>query len=314
MSKMKTILIPLTGGLGNQLFQLTAAMSLNPDRVILSTRYGRPRLDQNNLVEISNWKMPDIVEIEDGTEANLIARKTVGYLLRSGIAPSGIEKLKIWKFFTLSIARIVLSLDRKQPVRITRSSDVGYSTINKRITRNTFLIGYFQSYRYSSKQLLKSMSPEVKGLDPEAYELYKESQAMDPICIHVRLGDYLSSDLFGTPSPDYYLQAAKEIGSQDANFWIFSDDVKMAKLKLSALEAKSIRWFDKVSESDSKTLQTMSFCRRFVLSNSTFGWWAATLNSMEDKEVICPKPWFAGMPEPQGLIPCEWKRRNALFG
>ena len=138
---MKTIFIPLTGGLGNQLFQLTAAMSLNPDRVVLSTRYGRPRRDGSNCVEIFNWKMPEMVEIEDGVEANFIVRKTVGYLLRSGIAPNGTENLKIWKVLTCSIARIVLSLDRKQLVGIRRSSDVGYSAIDKKMMRSVFLIG-----------------------------------------------------------------------------------------------------------------------------------------------------------------------------
>ncbi len=310
---MITVFIPLTGGLGNQLFQLTAAMSINPDKVILSTRYGRPRRDKNNSVEIANWKLPDIVEIEDKKEANFIVRKTVGYLLRSGIAPSGVENQKIWSIVTIFIARIVLSLDRKQLVGITRSNDVGYYAINRTKARSRFLIGYFQSYKYSIENSLRFLGTEAERLDPLVYELYKESRKTDPICMHVRLGDYLSSDLFGTPSPEYYLRAAKELGADDMNLWIFSDDVEMAKLKLSALNAKSIRWFDKVSESDSKTLQTMSFCRRFVLSNSTFGWWAARLSSMDNKKVICPKPWFADMPEPLDLIPIEWKRRDANF-
>ena len=81
---MKTVYVPLTGGLGNQLFQLSAALSLNPSQVILSTRYGRPRRDSNDLVEISNWNLPNNVKIEDHDDAILIVRKTYRVITGSG--------------------------------------------------------------------------------------------------------------------------------------------------------------------------------------------------------------------------------------
>jgi len=46
----------------------------------------------------------------------------------------------------------------------------------------------------------------------------------------------------------------------------------------------------------------------YVLSNSTFGWWAAYLARMEPKVVVVPDPWFKKIDEPLGLIPIGWTR------
>ncbi len=312
---MKTVYVPLTGGLGNQLFQLSAALSLNPSQVILSTRYGRPRRDSNNLVEISNWNLPNNVKIEDHDDARLIVRKTVGYLLRTGINPRRYEQNVVWRVIVKSLGTLVISLDRKRLVTIFSSGDVGYSEISLMMQkRSIFLIGYFQSYRYLTSKTSDLLSSDFESLDRETQLLYEESQIDDPICVHVRLGDYLNAEEFGTPSANYYLEAIRELSVGEDALWVFSDDIELAKEKLKELTFERIRWFDRISESDSKTLQVMSFCSRFALSNSTFGWWAAMISAGQHKKVICPEPWFFAMQEPEDLIPKEWNRRDADFG
>ena len=311
---MKTIFIPLTGGLGNQLFQLSAALSLNPNEVLLSTRYGRPRRDVNKLVEISNWNLPENVTIVDNGEAPLIVRKCVGYLLRSGIDPKNYERIPLWRTAIKYFCTLVISLDLKRIVEIFSSNDVGYSAISLTSKKsNGFLIGYFQSHRYLNPQTLHSLAVNFEDLDDETRSLYRDYQIDKPICIHVRLGDYLSADGFGTPSSQYYLEAVREISHGEENIWVFSDDLEGAKEKLKELKNQKIRWFDRIADSDTKTLQVMSFCEKFVLSNSTFGWWAAMISTSKEKKVICPQPWFLAMREPKNLIPTEWTRRKADF-
>jgi hypothetical protein len=312
---VKTVYVPLTGGLGNQLFQLSAALSLNPSQVILSTRYGRPRRDSNDLVEISNWNLSNNVKIEDHDDGNLIVRKTVGYLLRSGINPRRYEQNVVWRLIVKLLGTLVISLDRKRLVTIFSSGDVGYSEISRmKQKRSIFLIGYFQSYRYLTSKTPDLLSSDFESLDRETQLLFEESKMDNPICVHVRLGDYLNAEEFGTPSANYYLEAIRELSVGKDALWVFSDDIELAKEKLKELTFEKIRWFDRISESDSKTIQVMSFCSRFVLSNSTFGWWAAMISAGQNKKVICPKPWFFAMQEPEDLIPEEWTRRNADFG
>ncbi len=312
---MKIIYVPLTGGLGNQLFQLSAALSLNPHKVILTTRYGKPRRDSSNKVEISNWKLPENVIIVDDGEAHLFFQKCVGYLLRSGINPRDFERNPFWRAAVRYLGMLCLSLDLKSRVEIFSSDDVGYSQINlSRRKPNVFLIGYFQSHKYLIPQTLDSLSVKLEFLDDETLSLYSDYVNDQPTCIHVRLGDYLIAEEFGTPSAQYYLDAIRKICHEEENLWIFSDDIEGAKEKLKLLDNQKIRWFDRITDSDTKTLQVMSFCEKFVLSNSTFGWWAAMLSRSQKKIVICPEPWFLAMPEPEDLVPAEWIRRNAGFG
>jgi hypothetical protein len=67
--------------------------------------------------------------------------------------------------------------------------------------------------------------------------------------------------------------------------------------------------------SSAEVLKVMSLGKVFVISNSTFGWWAAYLAGFEHNDVrtYYPEPWFKEIPQPEGLFPSNWRSKPALF-
>lgn len=54
----------------------------------------------------------------------------------------------------------------------------------------------------------------------------------------------------------------------------------------------------------------MSNCHSNIISNSSFSWWGAYLNSNEDKIVVRPSKWFGqkmSYNNISDLCPNEWK-------
>jgi hypothetical protein len=137
-----------------------------------------------------------------------------------------------------------------------------------------------------------------------------EIQIVNPIAIHIRRGDYLKySDQYGLLSEDYYLKAielAERSSHGKSEIWIFSDSTEQIHdnmPRVMSLKSRIIPTPDGIS--DAEVLLLMSLCTKIVIANSTFSWWAATLNA-RSKTVIAPIKWFKGMEDPSALIPENW--------
>ena len=50
----------------------------------------------------------------------------------------------------------------------------------------------------------------------------------------------------------------------------------------------------------------MSCAENFIISNSTYSWWAAFLSLGSNPKVYAPVPWFHDLEVPVGLIPTNW--------
>jgi hypothetical protein len=307
--KRKTAYVYLTGGLGNQLFQLSAALSRNKKKIVLDPSLGKPRTS-GGMPDLMGFVLPKEVIVLQ-SQSKFLFSKVAGYLLRMGVEPRGPERLSIVKFSLKFIGSMMLSLHFRRVLPITLGSGVGFSNLKSK--DNEILIGYFQSYKYLFESgvidKLKSLIPvvETNQLANRLEEAVKEK----PIFVHYRLGDYLAEKHFGTPNENYYLKALTKLEASKRNIWVFSDDLALAKDRFPRKFLERARFIDDGGLTPAQILHLFRFGSDYVIANSSFSWWGAILSMSRDCKVIAPYPWFAGMPEPQYLVPKEWQRMNA---
>ena len=306
------ITVSLTGGLGNQLFQLAAGLNAAAEKNLhLSTSLGRPRYNENGKAELLSFNLPVNVIIDQSRPPSWFSHKVANYLLRITTATKKLEKLKYFRRIVSAIASIPLSLFLKEKTTIFLAKDIGHSEIKLK-ERNNLLFGYFQTYFWAENSKVKS---NLMNISPKKFEeeiRYFRNLAIieRPIVVHVRLTDYLNEKTFGVPTQNYYARGIEKI-LQTGNYnsiWLFSDDLQMAREFLPKDCRLPIRMIDQVNGSTALTFEIMRLGYGYVLANSTFSWWAAYLTRNLEVEVVAPEPWFIGRPEPDLLIPRDWHR------
>ena len=312
---MKSKFITLTGGLGNQLFQLAAGLSVcNQASLHADWVLGKPRLNNQGFPEIDSFYLPERLTLSDSNRSRLFFAKTAGFYLRQGVEPRKWEKSLGVKYLSRIATAIVLSVYFKKIVFPYSISGVGYTSLSNQNNRN-LLIGYFQSYRWMESA---SVSSQMHGL-----KLREESSEVDeyrnlaeievPLVVHIRLGDYKDEDAFGIPNIEYYRLAIKNQLqlNQYRKIWAFSDEPELAKDVLKDFDPELIRWIPEIANSTAQTFEVMRFGRGYVIANSSFSWWGAALSYNLGAPVIAPSPWFKKMKEPWYLIPAHWTRLPA---
>lgn len=158
--------------------------------------------------------------------------------------------------------------------------------------------GYFQfpffAYKMR-KNLLNELTP-VKALENKYEELINHICSCNSICIHVRCGDYIKSKKHFVCTEEYYVRAINKMNQKEMNvvYFVFSDDMEYVRgqMNLFGIEDKVVYVSDGVLQ-DYEELYIMKLCKHFIISNSTFSWWAQFLCENKGKSVIAPSKWYA---------------------
>jgi hypothetical protein len=293
-------MIPLMGGLGNQLFQLQAALSLCDGEIELLGEIGKPRNTEGS-PDICLGILPTRVSYHP-LKKNLFIQKVYSYTLRNSLS----SKSKLLQNLVRYIASTLFSLYFRSPVRVVTASNLGFCNL-KKIRGSTLLIGYFQSYRWLTREMDHFLPSWHSSISEE---LEREAQ-MKSVCImHIRLTDYISEKSFGILAAKYFEVALRMVQEQIQvdEVWLFSDDHTEARKLLPSHLLKSVRFIDDSTLTPVQVLKLMSLGNAYVISNSTFSWWAA--NFSKSKYVIAPDPWFTNMEGPRDLLPPDWIRLN----
>jgi hypothetical protein len=175
---------------------------------------------------------------------------------------------------------------------------------------NMKISGYFQSEKYFSHQrerILELFAPNSKDLQYMNRKYRKIIEHPQTVGIQIRYykWEFPTSDLY----PQYgrqYLEKAMALFPQDALFVVSSNNIEFAKNSIPPW-ATNVVFLEK--EAPYIDLYLLSFCKHNIITNSSFGWWAAWLNKNPDKMIICPAVWD-GIPT-QDIAPDRWIKIDA---
>ena len=166
------------------------------------------------------------------------------------------------------------------------------------LTRNIFYDCMSWNYRDFDDirdALLEEFTP-IYDVLPHNEAFLKDIQESESVCVHIRRGDYLSIANLNVCKEEYFVTAMKAIREELPNckFFVFSDDVEDVKKNMHfPFDVTYERGDDPVWEK----LRLMYSCKHFIISNSTFSWWAQYLSRNPDKIVYAPIPWVWSQPK-----------------
>ncbi len=295
----------LTGGLGNQLFQLAAAVENSQGKIELISKIGSPRLSERGDPEIASFGLPDFVSIQSPPmNFKKFTVKVIGLNLRAHFNPKKFENGLLWVY--RSLGNVYLSVIFRRVLRLRVGRDVGFTPIGK-LRSNDFLVGYFQSFKYLSRITLDKLSAlKVREPSRDFLSYLERLQGKRILVVHVRLGDYMNEPKIGTLSQEYYQRALQEIDlTKIDQTLVFSDSPELVKAYLPKDLSPNFEIVPKTFTS-AETLMLMKAGSDFIISNSTFSWWGAMLSQNRNKRVIAPTPWFIAQDEPKDLLPSGW--------
>ncbi len=119
------------------------------------------------------------------------------------------------------------------------------------------------------------------------------------IAVHIRRGDYVSdpesSSLHLVCDSQWYARAIGTMKEKipDARFILFSDDLSWALRELGHLDSVEVIPNEQPSNAW-RDMALMSQCNHFILSNSSYSWWAWYLGKARGSVALAPKFWYRG--------------------
>lgn len=300
--------VSLTGGLGNQLFQLAYALhKAQNSECTLVSNIGAPRSNHLGAPELLSFSLPLSISEFSPVASNWLVRKSSGYKLRVGVSPKNFERLPLVQSVTQFLWSSILTLSLREKVTPMSALGVGYFESETRVASN-FDYGYFQSYQWADSVVDKLRQLSLAETSVAVSRYLKLSLNEQPLVVHVRLGDYRLESSFGFPGVSYYSKAIDDAWATGKfrSIWVFSDEITAAREFLPMEYKNRYRFVGDENLSSAEVLEIMRLGHGYVIANSTFSWWGAYLSKSIEPLVIAPSPWFSKVESPEALIPDTW--------
>ena len=117
-----------------------------------------------------------------------------------------------------------------------------------------------------------------------------------PVSVHIRRGDYLNrQDIYGgICTEEYYRRAMAQMEEalrrrgERPQYFVFTNDPDWAEEHFAGSGAVVVRGEGKPDGSGIEDMKLMSLCRHHIIANSSFSWWGSWLSREEGRLVMAP--------------------------
>ncbi len=260
------IYVRLAGGLGNQLFQLAAALYLQAKTNMSISFYTN---------HLKNYDTPREFMLQELIENEIDFSFSQPNLFCTIILKYRLNKLLPFCF----------------QWSITRKNINNYKKSSFYVLDDYFLeINSYPNIINLLSEIIAQKSKKNSRINSIINELSNEK---DLIGLHFRRGDYLSkkySKILYSQTNDYYVNAINQLKSNSSSLIFFSEDIYEDLTTISSLKKY---YSKKFNLTDVEEFLLLSRCKKMIIANSTFSFWAALIAGINVKNsiVIAPVNW-----------------------
>ena len=287
-------IIRLSGGLGNQLFQVALAIAISKSTgcsVGLDTTLYRLSIHGNSRhLEVNDFKSEHFY-FYDSTPLTTIFGKRI---LPKKLFNKYIQIITRGKKKQLQMTHLPIQVEGNT----IYDPELDFKT-------DSYLIGSFTSPEYWGEHAEEVLAT-VRSLFVGHFSSLKNCFDTE-LAIHIRRGDYVTNDkarnFHGICGLGYYIAAVRqmvEVYPDINSIQIFSDDDSVADEFRKLLESDSRIVRINRNNNAPTALAEMSCSKYFIGCNSTFSWWASVLNP--NRHSTLPSKWFL---DPSRIIDIE---------
>lgn len=258
------IIVRLSGGIGNQLFQYATALSI-------SRKNNFPLLiDNSSFHEFS---------VRDYLLGKLILNLP---LVDKGLVKSLVDP-RNWYI------KLLLKIIKRKTVSLVEEKKLGYDDEIAKINFSCYIKGSFISYKYfiDINNVLTDSILFSEEIQTYVLSKFNVNCKENLVCVNIRRGDFLTDKNLNVCNISYYTKSISQarLVLDSPKFLFFSDDIIWVKENFIN---KDFSYWDDNSENVLHSLFAMTLCNHHIISNSSFGWWGAWLNKKSEKKVFCP--------------------------
>lgn len=284
------VIVKLSGGLGNQMFQYATARRLSLQRrtqLRVDIRFYGGQQRGATFAEYTR----ELALFQFNVACSVATERNIRRIDDTG------DQERQSRF------RQLLSFCRSGAVDVVKEKSSNFDETVLSLPKNVFLDGYWQSEKYFA-DVATTIRQDFTFVDQQlavyarTYVENMRRQGEAVVGLHVRRGDLAYAEetlrsptvVHGPTVSQSYIREAMALFGRNCVFLVFSDSPRDIQWCRENIRGKYVRFSE--GHTDLQDFAIMQSCDHNIISNSTFSWWAAWLNANPAKRVVAPRQWF----------------------